>query len=389
MRSLAWLVAIAAAVGLAASSCSVEEKPPVGKTSEVKPPAVAASEEKTPEVKAPGEKPFEVKSFLDIGTLGGVTGWAFDVNDCCAVTGWALNAAEQVRPFLWQEGKMTELPVPPDSGNVQAWRINNAGIICGQSNPGIGRHRALVWMRGYVVDIGTLGGTEAAANGVNNEGQVAGQARRLQDGAWHPFIWDSITGGMTTFEPLRGPLSAAGGINDLGHVTGNADGFDGRRHAFLWDGSVTIDLGAFGGKTMHGEAVNNHDQVVGWGEDTRGKKHAFLWEKGKLKDLGTLGGDEAQAFDINDAGQIVGWSLIDKKEWHAFLYEDGVMVDLTRCLPSDVKGYIQDGKGINAKGFIVGSVVIEGKTHAYILPPVDIKRLLNPKGSLKVARLEK
>ena len=144
MRSLAWLVAIAAAVGLAASSCSVEEKPPVGKTSEVKPPAVPASEEKTPEVKAPGEKPFEVKSFLDIGTLGGVTGWAFDVNDCCVVTGWALNAAEQVRPFLWQEGKMTELPVPPDSGNVQAWRINNAGIICGQSNPGIGRHRALV-----------------------------------------------------------------------------------------------------------------------------------------------------------------------------------------------------------------------------------------------------
>ena len=99
-----------------------------------------------------------------------------------------------------------------------------------------------------------------------------------------------------TYSP---PTSAAYGINDSGHVVGDA--------------------------TLYGGYV-----YEGWGDPYYlAFNHAFLYD-GAMKDLGTLaGGFFSGATAINGTGQVVGNSVHDSYISHAFLYKDGVMKELS------------------------------------------------------------
>jgi len=68
----------------------------------------------------------------DLGTLGGSSAQAFDINEAAEVVGYATTAAGQGHAFLWQNGAMTDVGSGAGTqGEVQA--INNAGQIAGRS----------------------------------------------------------------------------------------------------------------------------------------------------------------------------------------------------------------------------------------------------------------
>ena len=109
---------------------------------------------------------------------------------------------------------------------------------------------------------------------------------------------------------LGGPSANALGINNAGQVVGEADTVAGPRHPYLWDSGVMIDLGTFNdGRIGSASAINEAGQVVGFSEIAAfGDWHAFLWDGAGLTDLGTLGGDESAAHGINGPAQVVGRS---------------------------------------------------------------------------------
>lgn len=109
-----------------------------------------------------------------------------------------------------------------------------------------------------MTDIGTLGGTFAEANDINDAGIVVGSSTTAT-GQWHAFVYD---GTMRDITPLAG-FATALGINNRGEVVGTADG-----NAFLYSDGRFVDLNT------------QIDGTPGW----------------------TL----AAAHDINDTGQIVG-----------------------------------------------------------------------------------
>ncbi len=213
------------------------------------------------------------------------------INDAGQVTGASSTANGDIHPYLWTDGKMTDLGTLEGGSNPWDWNtgeaVNSAGEVAGWGYNDEG-FRAILWSNGRITDLGTLGGSYSQAYGINDVGQITGQAY--------------ITGGI------------------------GAD-------AFLYDNGVMQDLGTItsptggNGQYAYGFGINNDGVVVG--ESTYQKNgqgivyHAFVYSNGKMKDLNRLipansGWVLSTAYSINDAGQIVGYGTY-KNQQHGFL----------------------------------------------------------------------
>jgi probable HAF family extracellular repeat protein len=234
-----------------------------------------------------------------------------------------------------------------------------------------------------ITDLGTLGGMDSYAYGINNHGQVVGEARTADGVGVHAFFWQD--GVMTDLGTFGGPYSAAYAINDASEVVGSADLTSNVDHAFRWSSRRGLhDLGTLGGTNSSASGINNTGQIVG-SSDTSGTYtgHAFLYRAGQLTDLGTLGGPHSDAVAMNDAGQVVGSA--DTTDFlhspDAFLESDGPPQDLG-TLPG---GSFSFATGINAAGQVCGwSSVPLAYSHAFVYSDgvmTDIGTLFGTKGS--------
>ena len=262
-------------------------------------------------------------------------------------------------------------------GGTQATaiRINDSGLVVGNSllNSNVAEHPFL-WSGGRMVDLGTLGGTVGHAFGVNGLGQVVGTSHTVGNAAFHAFLFSGGT--MHDLGTLPGSTDSVGAsINDSGQVAGwsYTDGL-GASHAVLFNGGAITDLGTLGGTSSFGEGINASGQVAG-SSNIAGDaaEHAFLYSGGVMQDLGTLGGTSSEAFGINDLGQVVGSSdIAGNAARHAFLYSGGVMHDLGALSGSNASSAI----GINNSGQIVGLSSFSDQTTRAFLDSGGVMRNL-------------
>jgi probable HAF family extracellular repeat protein len=224
-------------------------------------------------------------------TLGGNNGSAFQVNNRGQVAGFAENATPdptcdplitpqvlQVKPVIWRNGSVQELPTFAGDPDGIALAINDIGQAAGNSGscknlffPGSPAHHLLLWQNGRATDLGNLGGTIGGnALDINNQGQVVGL---------------SFLPGDTIF------------------------------HAFLWQNGVMRDLGTLPGDFASSAwSINSKGQVAGASFDINGNERAFLWQNGVMTELNTLIPPDSPLFlieadSINSRGQIAGWAL--------------------------------------------------------------------------------
>lgn len=230
-----------------------------------------------------------------------------------------------------------------------------------------------------ITDLGTLGGAESNAWGLNASGQVVGWSHTTDYPFTRAFRWtptkpNGTTGTMIDLGSLGGN-SFGWGINDLGHVSGFSY-FAGNVavRAFLYDGTMH-DLGPPGGDNTFGHGINSSGQLV------EGLNRAFLWTPttpnaatGTMIDLGTLGGAGSYAWGINDSGQVAGnSSTAGGTETHAFLWTpttpngtSGTMHDL-----GTLGGTLSYALSINDSGQLAGHSETTGNTgrHAFLWTP--------------------
>ena len=339
-------------------------------------------------------------SVTDIGTLGGTEGLGYAVNARGQVVGYAFLTGPDAASHAFRTASNRSInPATDDLGTLggtesAAYSVDIWGHAVGAASvPGDTNEHAFRTAPNSPIDpatddLGTLGGTESTAFGINLWGQVVGFASYVNDtvvGPVHAFRTApnrSINPATDDLGTLGGTQSAAYGINDWGQVVGAADiSGDIIRHAFRTAPNRSInpatdDLGTLGGTQSEADGINDWGQVVGYastsGDTTR---HAFRTAPNRpinpaADDLGTLGGT-SEALAINNRGEVVGYSFTDNDDTieHAFLFRGGVMRDLNDLIPADSDWVLGEADGVNDAGQIVGIGTHGGQLRPFLLTP--------------------
>jgi probable HAF family extracellular repeat protein len=193
--------------------------------------------------------------------------YASSINDGGDVVGYHFNLGYPfVAYYKPSGGAPVTLAQLPGTVNAYAWQINNSRMIVGENqlgaNLGYPIH-AVVWTNpnSSPTDLGTLGGTNSHAYGVNQVGDVVGTAE-MASGVAHAFLWTS-GGGMVDLSswpnPCTGP-SAARSVNDLGIIVGTCNAAPVYWTAMQGMRSLSLPSGVTQASPL---AINNKNQVVG------------------------------------------------------------------------------------------------------------------------------
>lgn len=336
----------------------------------------------------------------DLGTLGGFSSVAEDVNDRGWVVGWSgVGHSEEIQhAFLWRPGgRMIDLGTLPGDDSSAALFINNAGQVVGQSGDraflwqngrmtviaarhsraidpaGINANgevvgtvetknssRAFVWTGGRMTILGTFGGAESDGDAINDAGQIVGEAA-TPDGELHAFVWQN--GVMTRLLELRSSArSEALAIGENGEIVGD-EWSSGRNRACRWaDGGVS-DLGPLPGnpppKASYAWAVGGDGSIIVNPDVHQSVFTSYLWTAGTFE---PLNGDASTG--VNEYGQIAGETKpAGATARHAAVWQSGTWTQLTKT-PSDVQA-------INNGGTVVGDVRLaaRGRAHATVWLP--------------------
>jgi probable HAF family extracellular repeat protein len=296
-----------------------------------------------------------------------------------------LTGLPQGRAVLWtKDGQVNDLGTVPGGNESLATAVNSRGQVVGFSNndvpdpaslAGLGTQtRAFLWQNGVMQDLGTLGGTDGLAFGINERGQTFGFSYTNSDATLDPFFWQNGT--MTDIGSLGGTFGIPNWLNSRGQVVGNSNlAGDATHHGFLWDRGTLTDLGTLGGDNSEADWISDSGLVVGRA-DVPGSltHHGFLWRRGVMTDLGVIDGDACSTGNgVNSRGQVVGDAGVCFVGGRAWLWENGgPMVDLNDLALPGSGLHLQDATIINDRGEIVCTGVLpNGDQHAVLLIPVD------------------
>jgi probable HAF family extracellular repeat protein len=332
---------------------------------------------------------------IDVGTLGGPNAYfnlpGRTVSESGVVVGSADTTTLHPAPptctsgdcnaasaFEWHRGVITNLGSLRSGYSSGLFEVNTRGVGVGFSENGrvdpltkLPEARAAVFGGGKIINLGTLGGKESWASGINDKGQVSGFAENKTPDPYvqilcflcarqsRAFIWQN--GAIRNLGTLGGPDSAGGLLNESGQVAGisytnskpNPVTKIPTLDPFLWTKGKMRDLGGLGGTLGFANWLNSRGQVVGQSNLAGNlKNHPFLWNGKQLVDLGTLGGNNGSASWINDAGHVVGTAdLAGSHVHHAFVWKSGHLTSL----PPAAGALCSNAFAINATDLVVGN----------------------------------
>jgi len=260
-----------------------------------------------------------------VNDIGQVAGWtASTTADACS-SGTSL---AHTQAFLWEFGVLRKLGTLGGTDSYGEF-INDLGQVSGHSqtsntpnaDTGCPPFDPFIWQDGKMTDInpGNFGGAEGGTNYLDNRGQAVGFGTLKGETEAHPFLWQhGKLQDLSKVGTLGGMQSSAFNVNDSGQVVGISYTADNAAlHAVLWRRQKFIDLSTLSGDDCSEPyRINNRGQIVGVSFSCEtGVEHAFLWKDGHMVDLNRRipadSGLELQSGNwINDEGVIAAQAVL-------------------------------------------------------------------------------
>jgi probable HAF family extracellular repeat protein len=360
-----------------------------------------------------------------VGTAGifqwGLDDYATSVTYCSAldyVTNFGVcGVLIPNTPFLWTAtgsnlttGSIAPLATPPGSCSNDVAALNSSNLavgdyiytVGGPCSSGTPVQHPVLYQSGLAFDFGVpTGYNNGVATAVNDSTQIVGYAYHGGDSNSDVFLYSGTN--FYILGSLPGlPIAAPTGINKSGVIVGysaSTGGELGFIHAGTGPILPTDAIGTLGGPSSSALAINNAGWVVGSASTMPNPDtvsgHAFVIDNtGVMRDLGTASGnpaDNSLANSINNnANDVVGWSIVAPSNvWqtyqHAVIWPGaGGIVDLNTLLPANQAPpkdkstaasacptcwELTTANQINDVGQIVGTGLLNGDLHAYLLSP--------------------
>ena len=273
--------------------------------------------------------------------LPNLTGRPFAVSNSANDTGMVVGTGATTSfgsgrlPLVWQNGVVSQLPLPAGQTLGDANHVNASGIAVGSVDAGISQ-RGVIYSGGSAAIITQTtpdGSYFLTAFGINDSGRIVGQGIDPNNAARNVgIVYDIGSGAAFEVGALDGMNGAlAFGVGNSGHVVGSSMLNQGSGLPFIWSaigGIVPIPLAA-GTSQGSARAVNS----AGWavGNDSSAFSIPFLYD----------GTNTYRLADLIPANS--GWDLSMNTSSSAL--------------------------GISDKNVIVGTGVFNGQTHGYAMVP--------------------
>jgi probable HAF family extracellular repeat protein len=328
----------------------------------------------------------------------------YAVHDLGAFAPTAINESGQVagtqgnRAVLYSGGQHKDI-TPPGAAIATANAINNSGQVAGNvftcdtvnGNCVNGKTRGFIYSDGTFNVLGTFGGRDSFAYGINDAGLVVGYAYTAGPapdipGPEHAFIYRN-----GTLEDLNAPLGGGRTTAFAVNAPGDVIGFSGQPTGlFIYRNGSTTLLSISG----FARAINDAGHIVGGlsGNDD-GSGRAFVYRNGSVQTLGTLGSQftYSTAFGVNNAGQLVGqssFSWFTRQNERAVIFEGSTPTDLNTLIAPNSGWLLTSAADINDAGQIVGTGQLNGQTRAFLLTPASQPALLVEPGTTQAVALD-
>jgi probable HAF family extracellular repeat protein len=310
---------------------------------------------------------------------------------------FAIGLLANATQLLAQTYTLTDLGAVAPETVSQGYGLNSVGQAAGTSSNPNGAI-ATLFSHGQAFNLGLLEANDVSvATAINDSTEVVGFEYFSSTAANTPHAWGFSNGKLTDIHsPSLFPAGTkALGINTSGVVVGQGYLTSASFHVFVYENGQMVDIGPPGSFQANPVAITDAGEILGSYYTSSTDNGQFLYSNGKFTKLAAgPAGTSTSASAINSVGVIVGSISVNGLS-HAAVYSDGVWTDLG-TLPGATAGTA--ATGINTAGQIIAVAsyrvtsyhpFIPAKTVACIIQNgvvVDLNTLIPPNTGFNLSR---